>query len=232
MDYTITHYKQNRGSIYQTSEGHKYLVSKRRGDLIYLKCVLFRNGCKSTAKLIQECNLIRLQADHNHGIDKYDDDIYIVKANCKEAAKSSGENLRKIFNDVTRRDVRGGRAITFAKCESLMYRARRQLQPKIPQTSFQLETSLPGTPYGLFLKNIVTVGDNQAFIFFSDEIMVLLAEILEISFDGTFYTVPKQFYQLWTIFIIVGQHVLPAIHCLLTGNLKNSMRPYYSKYNL
>ena len=96
---------------------------------------------------------------------------------------------------MSRRDVRG-RAITFAKCESLMYRARRQLQPKIIQPSFQLETSLPCTPYGLFMKNIVTFGDNQAFIFISDEIMVLLAGILEISFDGAFYSVPKHFYQL------------------------------------
>ena len=34
---------------------------------------------------------------------------------------------------------------------------------------------------------------------------------------GPFFTVPIQFYQLWTIFIVVNQHVIPAIHCLLTG---------------
>ena len=216
MEYTLTHYKQNRGLIYRTSEGHKYLVSRRKGNQIYFKCVLFRSSCKSTAKLSQESNLIILLANHNHETDNYNDHIYLMKAKCKEAAKSSGENLRKIFNDVTRRDPKG-RTITFVKCESLMYRARRQLQPKIPQTSFELESTLQGTPYGLFLKDCVTVGDNQAFIFFSDETMTILAEISDISFDGTFYTVPKQFYQLWTIFIVVNQHVIPAIHYLLTG---------------
>ena len=60
-----------------------------------------------------------------------------MKAKCQEAAKYSGENLLKIFNDVTRRDPKGG-TITFVKCESLMYRARRQLQPKMPHTSFEL----------------------------------------------------------------------------------------------
>ena len=84
-----------------------------------------------------------------------------------------------------------------------MYRARRQLQPKIPQTSFELESTLQGTPYGLFLKDCVTVGDNQAFIFFSDETMTILAEISDISFDGTFYTVPKQFYQLWQYLLLL-----------------------------
>ena len=39
----------------------------------------------------------------------------------------------------------------------------------------------------------------------------------DIQFDGTFYCVPRQFYQLWTIFVTVGRHSLPAIHCLMTG---------------
>ena len=33
----------------------------------------------------------------------------------------------------------------------------------------------------------------------------------------TLFTVPIQFYQLWTIFIAVGRRTLPAIHRLLTG---------------
>ena len=39
----------------------------------------------------------------------------------------------------------------------------------------------------------------------------------DIQFDGTFYCVLRQFYQLWTIFVTVGRHSLPAIHCLMTG---------------
>ena len=124
-----------------------------------------------------------------------------------------------------------GRTITFLKCETLMYRTRRQLQPKIlttENTSFELESILQGTPYELFTKYFVTVGDNQAF-FFSDVTMTILAEISDISFDGTFYTVPKQFYQLWTIYIVVDQHVIPAIHCLLIGKSQGYMRLFYSK---
>ena len=132
MEYTLTHCKQNRGLIYRTSEGHKYLVSRRKGNQIYLKCILFRSRCKSTAKLSQESKLIILLVDHNDGIGHFNDDIYRMRAKCKEAAKSSGENLRKIFNDDTRKEPKG-RTITFVKCESLMYLAR-QLQPKTPQT--------------------------------------------------------------------------------------------------
>ena len=99
MEYTLNTYKQNRGSIYTTSEGHKYLFTKRKDTDIYLKFVLFRKGCKSKAKLNQDINKISLSSQHNHGLNMYNDDIYSIKKKCNEAAKSSGENLRKIFND-------------------------------------------------------------------------------------------------------------------------------------
>ena len=42
-------------------------------------------------------------------------------------------------------------------------------------------------------------------------------EVTNIQFDGTFFTVPIQFYKLWTILVSVGRHTLPAIHCLMTS---------------
>ena len=65
MEYTLNTYKQNRGSIYTTSDGHKYLVTKRKDTDIYLKCVLFRKGCKSKAKLNQDLNKVSLSSQHN-----------------------------------------------------------------------------------------------------------------------------------------------------------------------
>ena len=216
MEYTLNTYKQNRGSIYTTFDGHKYLVTKRKDTDIYLKCVLFRNGCKSKAKLNQDINKIILTSQHNQGLDMYNDDIYSMKKKCNEAAKSSGENLRKIFNDQTR-IVPAGRKISFVNCESTMYCARRNLQPKIPQNAFELECTLPGTLYGIHFKGSVVIGSDRAFIFFSNELIPLLVDVSGICFDGTFFTVAIQFHQLWTIFIVVNQHVIPAIHCLLTG---------------
>ena len=33
---------------------------------------------------------------------------------------------------------------------------------------------------------------------------------------GCFQKCPKQFFQLWKLYIQYGRHVLPAIHCLMT----------------
>ena len=45
----------------------------------------------------------------------------------------------------------------------------------------------------------------------------LLSDVTNIQFDGTFFTIPTQFTQLWTIFVAVRRHTLPAIHCLMTA---------------
>ncbi|KAI6658315.1 hypothetical protein LOD99_15584 [Oopsacas minuta] len=132
MEYTLNTYKQIRGSIYTTYDDHKYLTTKRKNSVAYLKCILFREACKTKPKLNQDLNKISLSRQRNHGLDHYNDDIYLRKKNCKEAAKSSGENLRKIFNDQTR-TVPAGRSISFVNCEStmlFMYRVRRNHQPK------------------------------------------------------------------------------------------------------
>ena len=62
----------------------------------------------------------------------------------------------------------------------------------------------------------VTRGGQTAVVFFSDEIRTLFNETTNIQFDGTFQTVSNQFIQLWTIFVSVGRHTMPAIHCLMT----------------
>ena len=66
----------------------------------------------------------------------------------------------------------------------------------------------------------MTCGNDQtAVVFFSDSCKMkgFLSEVTNVQFDGTSFTVPVQFYQLWTIFVAVDRHTLPAIHCLMTG---------------
>ena len=45
----------------------------------------------------------------------------------------------------------------------------------------------------------------------------ILTRISNIQFDGTFFAVPIQFYQFWTLFVTFDNHTLPAYFCLMTG---------------
>ena len=128
MEYALDNYKHQRGKIFTTTNNHKYIKYKVKESRAYMKCALFRNGCKATAKLNMDTNLITPMAIHNHTPLEYQSESFTLKSKCKDIAKSSQENLRKIFDDVTREDPAACK-ITFKECESSMYRSRRISQP-------------------------------------------------------------------------------------------------------
>ena len=98
-----------------------------------------------------------------------------------------------------------------------MFRARKTLEPKIPQTALEFSDMITTTNFWKYYKFSVSVGNEIGEVFISEPMKDFLSQITNIQYDGTFFTEPIQFYQLWTIFIKVGRHNLPAIHCLLTG---------------
>ena len=177
---------------------------------------LYRKSCKGSAKLAKATNLIYPKSEHNHPIQDYHTEAYAIKTKCKRIAQTSQHNLRQIFNDITRSDPSASQ-VTFKECESSMFRSRKILQPMIPQSAAEFCEVLPTTTFAVNLKATINVDGRVAVIFFSDKLYDFLADITNIQFDGTFYTVPRQFYQLWTIFLTVGRHAIPAIHCLLTN---------------
>ena len=114
------------------------------------------------------------------------------KLKCKTTAQTSQHNLRQIFNYVTRSNPSASQ-VTFKECESSMFRARKILQPMIPQSASEFSEVLPTTTFAVNHKATVIVDGRIAVIFFSTKLYDLLADITNIQFDGTFYTVPKQF---------------------------------------
>ena len=175
-----------------------------------------RGGCKGTCKLNRERDLITSLTSHNHDREAYTTGLYSLKTKWKTVARNSQMNLRKIFDDVTRDDPQACE-ISFSECESTMFRARKTLEPKIPQTALEFSDMITTTNFWKYYKFSVSVGNEIGEVFISEPMKDFLSQITNIQYDGTFFTEPIQFYQLWTIFIKVGRHNLPAIHCLLTG---------------
>ena len=102
MEFTSQEYKRSIGKVITTSDSHKYVHSKITPDYVYLKCAIFRTGCKCTSKLNRLRNLITPMNQHNHTVEDYKSDVFQLKAKCKTVAKHSQTNLRMIFNDITR----------------------------------------------------------------------------------------------------------------------------------
>ena len=104
MEYISDSYRRSNGKILTTTDGFKYSKYKVKENTTYLRCVLSKNGCKGTAKLKLETNLIYPNSNHNHGngIEEYKSGVYELETKCKKMAESTQDNLRKIFDDETR----------------------------------------------------------------------------------------------------------------------------------
>ena len=163
-----------------------------------------------------ETDLIYPSSIHNHGIDKYNSLVYELKTKCKKMARTTQDDLRKIFEDETRTILLASE-ISFNECESSMYRSRRRLQSKISLTAIEFSVMLPKSTFETHHKFTVTATNHTAVIFHSERMKNYLSEISKIQSVGTFYTVPTQFSQLWTIFVVIDRHALPGIHCLMTS---------------
>ena len=97
-----------------------------------------------------------------------------------------------------------------------MLKRRRIEVPGNPKTPGEFERMLKQTRFAKNFRTMVIVSEGFAAIFATDLMLSALQDANYINFDGTFYVVPKLFYQLSTIFIQRGHHALPAIHVLMS----------------
>ena len=104
MEFTSQEYKQSLGKVITTADEHNYVHSKMTDDYIYLKCAIFRTGCKGTSKLNRLRSLVTPMNQHNHSVEDYKTDVFRLNTKCKTIAKQSQTNLRKVFDDATRND--------------------------------------------------------------------------------------------------------------------------------
>lgn len=130
-------------------------------------CAIFRSGCKGTGKINRVRNSLAPMKEHNHSVDVYESDISELKNKCKAMAKQmETTRLREVFDDVTRHDLYA-REVSLAECESSMYRARRETQPKVPLTASDFVDMLSTTSLGVNFKFSVSSGDQIGVVFFS-----------------------------------------------------------------
>ena len=157
MEFTTEECKRCMGNVFTSADGYKYVQSKNTKNYIYLKCAIFRSGCKRTSKLNRTRNLISPMQLHIHEVLEYKTEDHQLKTKCKTVAKQvQSSSLRQVFDDVARNNP-CARDNTFAECESAMYRARKTIQHKVPQSVNEFIEMLGSTPLGVHYKFLLIV---------------------------------------------------------------------------
>ena len=195
-----------------------FIYSKVRcnGKFQYLRCTLFRNlKCKGFGKIDKMTDKFIKTQEHNHKAHVYNSNQIILRNKLKRAAETSSDILRDVFDKTCRHEAEAT-SITYRNARSIMYKRRKLQLPGMPKPAEEFCEFLIDSRYSDIHRGNVNLGGSIGVIFMSQK-MMSIESCKEISFDGTFYTVPKIFYQLFTIFSIHHGHAIAMIHILMTN---------------
>lgn len=138
------------------------------------------------------------------------------------AQEEASTSIRQIFSDETA-NSESGVLLDFAREESRLFKARRTVNPRLPQTISEFSGMLQASPYsqvrGQQFYRCLVESDNghQACIFVYEKLMQSFQDSQQIYFDGTFKTTPALFYQNFVVFFKHMGHVFPGAFILMSN---------------
>ena len=203
-----------------------------------------KRGCKAKAyiDIDEEGNLgdrMTFKETHTHEQEDYDKDKILLKQ--KGLSVGDDPNLMSVrqgFDDILRSDPNADQ-ITFKNTQGGIYARRRKQQPPLPPTVEDFDEKLQGQPgeyvedpsiYNRHYKKTIRKEDGSiaGIMFGNQELIDQYNNQLQIAYDGTFFTVPKLFYQLFSLMFIIGNHFFPLFCILMVGK---SFADYFAVFS-
>eukprot|EP00105_Crassostrea_gigas_P023383 XP_011443190.1 PREDICTED: uncharacterized protein LOC105339364 [Crassostrea gigas] len=179
-----------RGGRNLAFNGYIYRVNQRTENKIFWKCT--SSGCSASISTENDIPTGFGRQQHTHAADHTED------------------NSRELIE----------RLPTFNTARSSFYRARRKQTPPLLKTTadIRLEGKWTETETGqpfLLLDDIFQ--NNRILAIATTDNLQDLAASETFFCDGTFYTCPSLFYQIFTISIITDDQMMPVVYALLPG---------------
>jgi hypothetical protein len=206
-----------------------------RPKLVCLYIVLFsrcsnkhKSQCEARAKIIgEDATTATLSNIHNHPAP--DVNTLQLKNRIKRAAEESVDTLKFVFDEVTRHDPSAGK-VTFKSLESAMQKRKRLNLPALPATPAEFPALLVQSNMSENYRSDIHVGNVfVGSVFYSVELIDYIVNLADCGFDGTFDTVPRTFFQLFTIFGCFERHSIPLIFCLMTTKTEAAYLALFEK---
>jgi len=142
--------------------------------------------------------------------------------------------LRSIFNEETRAASSSvSDNVSFVAVQSSMYKRRRKALPVLPTHADGVPEAVAETRYATLNGSVFFRGsveaDGSAIMFASDEQLQLLSTATTVFIDATFKTVPRLYYQLFTVFVQQDVFLFPVFYALMTRKTRELYSAVFGK---
>ncbi|KAK3086401.1 hypothetical protein FSP39_017917 [Pinctada imbricata] len=224
LKYRYTENERGKPSL--VYEDFRFQVKSRRDDRIYWRC-----SVRSCPARIATLHMIPTEPNplHNHPTDAIQirimETMNEIKKRCREETKpiplvytEETSKLRTPAWDSTTQEM-VKRLPTYQSSYSILYRQRAKLLPKLPANLRELTlhgdwtTNTAGEPFLL----VDDGTDKRILIFATQANLKYLADATTIFGDGTFYTCPDLFTQIYSIHAEVAGEMYHLVYALLPG---------------
>ncbi|XP_065324842.1 uncharacterized protein LOC135931557 [Gordionus sp. m RMFG-2023] len=193
-------------------------------NTIYYRCL--KADCKVTCKYIQGYTISKMHEHQNHAILFHKlKTLQTVKATVQQNPLDTRMNIYlKALNQQCSEDPDiinyPGALPPFISFKNTINRILKQTRPNIPisNDTIVLTTELITT----FSGDSFLIKNNKLIVFGFVMLVSLSSYTKFIYMDGTFYTCPRFFSQLYTIHIMYNQTMIPIIYALLPDKRKES----------
>lgn len=204
----------------------------------YLSCDYTVAGkkCDGRAKIVDNKLIVTHAHSHDEVMTSEIEKLQLVNRCKKRAAEVTSESLRFIFDDEARGTPAAvATSLAFNNIESAMYKRRRLTLPPLPQSVEDAATVINSSEYAsidghrFFQADVASTDGGMALLFASPAQLLQLSSAESVYIDGTFRTVPRLFYQLFTLFISVQNFVFPVLFVLMTKKSTDLYRRVFEK---
>ena len=218
--------KNQRGGMSLVIDGHKFVIKSRREERVYWTCS--NRACPSRVTT-REGILVRHNAHHIHEPDNFhietDDVMQKMRKRCRKETTPIPTIYKEEVSALRNRDWNEQsvelvkRIKTFEGCKSQFYRERSKDRPVLPKRrqDIRLEGEWTETSAGEQFLLIDEGEENRMLVFATQTNLEHLCNARTIYADGTFYTCPGLFYQLYTWHCFIDGQMYPLMFAFLPG---------------
>jgi len=227
----VRYVPNTRGGESLVHNNYRYQVKNRNGDKVYWRCHVA--DCRATVNTFMR---IPTKFGHEHNHDQLSDQeirvgefIHNVKKRCRDevlpAPAIYEEEIAKLrtpeWDDDTRMMVE--KLPTYNSCKTSLYHQRSKLLPRIPKTrqDINLEGEWTQTTSDEKFLLIDDGNEERMLVFATRQNLEHLVAADVVYGDGTFYTCPDMFTQLYTLHAMVDNVMFPLLFALLPGKSRD-----------
>ncbi|CAF1249125.1 unnamed protein product [Adineta steineri] len=237
-DESISYIKSTHEINQLIYHGARFCVKQKNLSSILWRCV--KGNCPASISISNNNIVLRKNENHNHLIDSNEIKVLELRHKLKKDAQSSSEPIDKIVelgysNMVTTHKINDSvvKFPTMKTLKNTVSRQRRQIRPPLPKSLDDLPHPLPPL-YTITKKKLNfllydgILGQKRGLIFASQNDIEYLAYQKFWYGDGTFYTSPSIFYQIYSIHTFDEGLSTPCVFALLPDKFESTYLDLFS----